>query len=55
MQETPDSSQGGYIHRPDRHGFCFATAGAQFDLASVTSEKTKFNYARAGVQECGRG
>jgi hypothetical protein len=52
MQEAPDSSQGGYIHRPpvrlspfcpDRPVLCFATAEAQFDLASVTSEKTKFN------------
>jgi hypothetical protein len=29
---------------PDRPGLWFATAEAQFDLASVTSEKTKFNY-----------
>jgi hypothetical protein len=53
MQEAPDSSQGGYVHRPavrlppfwpDRPGLWFATAEAQFDLASVTSEKTKFTY-----------
>jgi hypothetical protein len=53
MQEAKDSSQGGYIHRPgvhlppfwpDRPGLCFATAEVQFDFASVTSEKTKFNY-----------
>jgi hypothetical protein len=53
MQEAPDSSQGRYIHRPavrlppfwpDRPGLWFATAEAQFDLTSVTSEKTKFNY-----------
>jgi hypothetical protein len=53
IQEAPDSSQGGYIHRPavrlppfcpDRSGIWFATAEAQFDLASVTSEKTRFNY-----------
>jgi hypothetical protein len=53
MQEVPDSSQGGYIHRPavrlppfwpDRLGLWFATAEAQFDLASVASEKTKLKY-----------
>jgi hypothetical protein len=53
MQEAPDSSQGGLIHRaavrlppfcPDRPGLWFAQAEAQFNLASVTSEKTKFNY-----------
>jgi hypothetical protein len=53
MQEVLDNSQGGYIHRPavclppfwpDRPGLWFATVEAQFDLASVTSEKTKFNY-----------
>ena len=53
MQESPDSSQGGYIHRPavrlppfwpDRPGLWFATAEAQFDLACVSSERTKFNY-----------
>ena len=50
MQESPDSSQGGYIHRPAVRlppfwpGLWFATAEAQFDLASVTSERTKFNY-----------
>ena len=52
MQEFPDSSQGGYNHRPavslppfwpDRPGLWFATAEAQLDLASVTSERTKFN------------
>jgi hypothetical protein len=53
MQEAPVSYQGGYIHRPavhlppfwpDRPGLWVATAEAQFYLASVTSEKTKFNY-----------
>jgi hypothetical protein len=58
MQETPDSSQGGtvgvgYIHRltvrlppfwPYRPGLWFAQAEAQFNLANVTSEMTKFNY-----------
>jgi hypothetical protein len=50
MQEAPDSSQGGYIYRPAVRlppfwpGLWFATAEAQFNLASVTSEKTKFNY-----------
>ena len=52
MQEAPDSSQGGHIHRatvrlppfwPDRPGLWFAQAEAQFSFASVTSEKTKFN------------
>jgi len=53
MQEDPDSSQGGHIHRatvrlppfwPDKPGLWFAQAEAQFSLASVTSETTKFNY-----------
>lgn len=53
MQEAPDSSQGAHINRaavrlppfwPDRPGLWFAQAEAQFALASVTSEKTKFNY-----------
>ena len=53
MQEAPDSSEGGHIHRPavrlptfwpDRPGLWFAQAEAHFNLASVTSEKTKFNY-----------
>jgi hypothetical protein len=50
MQEAPDRSQGGYIHRPTVRlppfwpGLWFATAETQFDLASVTSEWTKFNY-----------
>ena len=53
MQEAPDSSQRGYINRPavrlpsfwpDRPGLWFATAEVQFDLASITSKKTKFNY-----------
>jgi len=53
MQEGPDSSEGGHIHRPamrlppfwtDRTGLWFAQAEAQFALASVTSENTKFNY-----------
>jgi hypothetical protein len=29
---------------PDRPGLCFAEVEAHFNLASVTSEKTKFNY-----------
>jgi len=54
MQEAPDSAQGGHIYRAavrlppfwsDRPGICFAQAEAQFALAFVTSEKTKFNYA----------
>jgi hypothetical protein len=53
MQEAPDSSQGGHIHRvtvrlppfwPDRPRLWFAQAEAQFNLASVPSETTKFNY-----------
>ena len=53
MQETPDSSEGGHIYRPavrlppfwpDRPGLCLAQAEAQFALATVTSERTKFNY-----------
>ena len=49
MQEALDSSEGGHTHRatvrlppfcPDRPGLWFA----QFSLASVTSETTKFNY-----------
>ena len=53
MQEIPDSSAGGYIYRPavrlppfwpDRPGLWFAQAEAQFDLATVTSERTKFKY-----------
>jgi hypothetical protein len=53
MQEAPNRSQGGPIHRPavrlppfwpERPGFWSAQAEAQFALASITSEKTKFNY-----------
>jgi len=53
MPEDPDSSQGGPIHRstvrlppfwPDRPGLWFAQAEGQFELSSVTSERTKFNY-----------
>jgi len=53
MQEAPDSSEGGHIHRPavrlppfwpDRPGLWFAQAEAQFVLATVTSERTNFNY-----------
>jgi hypothetical protein len=53
MQDAPDSSQGGHIHMaavrlppfwPDQPRLWFAQAEAQFALASVTSEKTKFNY-----------
>ena len=53
MQKAPDSSQGRHIYRaavrlphfwPDRPGLWFAQAEAQFALASVTSDKTKFNY-----------
>jgi hypothetical protein len=52
MQEDPDSSQGEHIHRPTvrlppfwpkRPGMWFAQVEAQFALASITSEKTKFN------------
>src|SRR5215510_12239114 len=53
MQETPDSTHGGHIHRPavrlppfwpDKPGLWFAQVEAQFHLAAVTSETTKFNY-----------
>jgi hypothetical protein len=53
MQEAPDSSQGGHIYReavrlppfwPYSLGLWFAEAEAEFALASVTSEKTKFNF-----------
>jgi hypothetical protein len=48
MQEDPDSSHRPAVRLPpfwpDRPGLWFATAEAQFDFASVTSEKTKFNY-----------
>jgi hypothetical protein len=53
IHEAPGSSQGGYFHRPavrlapfwsHRPGLRFATADAQFHLASITSEKTKLNY-----------
>ena len=53
MSEDPDSFQGGHIHRPtvrlppfwpDRPGLWFAQAEGQFELSSVTSERTKFNY-----------
>ena len=53
MQEDPDSSKGGKIHRamvlipsfwPDRLRLWYAQAEAQFSVASVTSETTKFNY-----------
>jgi len=53
MQEAPDSSEGGHIHWPevrlppiwpDRPSLYFAQAEAQFVRASVTSERTKFNY-----------
>jgi hypothetical protein len=53
MLEAADNSQGGHIHlakvrfppfRPERPGLWFAQAEAQFSLASVTSETTKFNY-----------
>ena len=53
IQEAPGSSQGKHTYRaavrlppfwPDRPGMWFAQAEAQFALASVTSEKKKFNY-----------
>ena len=53
MQEAPYSSEGGHIHWPavrlppfwpDRPGLWFVQAEAQFALATVTSEKTKFKY-----------
>jgi hypothetical protein len=53
MKEGPDSSEERHIHRPvvclppfwpDRPVLWSAQAKAQFTLASVTSEKTKFNY-----------
>jgi hypothetical protein len=53
MQEASDSSRGEHITRatvrlwpfwPDRPGLWFAQAEAQFSLASVTSETTKFNF-----------
>ena len=59
MQEAPDSSEGGHIHRPavrlppfwpDRPGLWFAQAEAQFNLVSVTSGKTKFNYVISQLQ-----
>ena len=52
-QETPDSSEGGHIHRPAVRlppiwpvmpSLWFAQAEAQFALACITSERTKFNY-----------
>jgi len=53
MQEAPESSEGGHIHRPAEHlppfrpnrpGLRFAQAEVQFVLDTVTSEKTYFNY-----------
>ena len=53
VQETPDSSEGGHIYMPamrlppfwpDRPGLWFAQAEAQFAFATVTSERTKFDY-----------
>ena len=53
MQESPDSTPGAAIYRvavrlppfwPDRPGLWFAQAEAQFELASVTNERTKFNH-----------
>ena len=53
IQEAPDSSEGGHIHRetvrllplwPDRPELWFALAEARFSFASVTSNMTKFNY-----------
>ena len=53
MQEAPDTSEGGHIHRPalrlppfwpDSSGLWIVQAEAQFVLAIVTSEKTKLNY-----------
>jgi len=53
MSENSDTTKGGHIHRstvclppfwPDRPGVWFAQVESQFELSSVTSEKTKFNY-----------
>jgi len=53
MQEAPDNSEGGHIHRsevrlppiwPDRPSLYFTQSEAQFVLASVSSERTQFNY-----------
>ena len=53
MTENPDSSQGGHIYRsvvrlppfwPDRPGLWFAQAEVQYELSSVTIERTKFSY-----------
>jgi len=52
IQEAPGSSVGGHIHRPavrlppfwpDRPGLWFAQAETPFVLATITSERTKFN------------
>jgi len=59
MQEAPDIPQGGHIYRaavhlprfwPDRPGILFAQAEAQFILAAVTREKTKFNYVTSQLE-----
>jgi len=50
IQEAPDSSERGHIHRPAVRlppfwpDHWFAQAKAQFALTTITSEKTKFNY-----------
>src|SRR5215468_2238762 len=53
MQETPDDSLGATLYRvavrlppfwPDRPALWFAQAEAQFDLAGITRQRTKFNY-----------
>ena len=50
MQETPDSSEGGHVYRPVVRlppfwpGLWFTQAEAQFALANVTSDRTKFIY-----------
>jgi hypothetical protein len=53
MQEASDSTPGAAISRaalrpppfwPDRPALWFAQAEAQFELAAITSERTKFNH-----------
>jgi hypothetical protein len=53
MQESTNNTQSAVIYRvavrlppfwPDRPGLWFAQAEAQFELASITHERTKFNH-----------
>ena len=65
IQEAPDSSQGRHIHKvtvrllplwPDRPGLWFPQAEAKFNLASVTSDMTKYNYVVPHLEQtCGHG